>query len=156
MPETGPSRSDAKPYARKVTLTIRRGTVDDAPAVLTLWLDADAEPTHTDTATDLTKLIAHDPDALIVAVDVDHGRVVGSVIAGWDGWRGSIYRLAVLPSHRRRGLGRQLLAAAESRLRAVGAVRSQAIVVETDGQATAFWRASGWQQQAERLRFVRG
>ena len=35
-------------------------------------------------------------------------QIVGTVIAGWDGWRGSIYRLVVAPSHRRAGLGRRL------------------------------------------------
>jgi hypothetical protein len=35
-------------------------------------------------------------------------------------------------------------------------VRAQAIVVEIDALATTFWKASGWEQQAERLRFVKG
>jgi hypothetical protein len=49
-----------------------------------------------------------------------------------------------------------LVRAAEERLVAAGAVRMQAIVVETDAHAVAFWRASGWEEQAERLRFVQG
>ncbi len=128
--------------------------MSDVGSVLQLWIDADAEPSHTDDVESLTKLIAHDPGALIVADD--DGRLVGSVIAGWDGWRGSVYRLAVAPSHRRSGLGSRLLAAAESRLAAVGAVRMQAIVVETEPGALSFWAASDWGQQASRLRFVKG
>jgi GNAT superfamily N-acetyltransferase len=62
--------------------------------------------------------------------------------------------LAVAPARRRTGLGRQLLEAAEGRLAGLGATRLQAIVVETDDRATGFWRATGWQQQVERLRFV--
>ena len=81
---------------------------------------------------------------------------MGSVIAGWDGWRGSIYRLVVAPTHRRQGLGGRLLAAAESHLDTVGAVRRQAVVVETDLPAVGFWQASGWEGQHHRLRFVRG
>ena len=99
-------------------------------------------------------LLANDPEALAVAVDGTD--IVGSVIAGWDGWRGSIYRLVVAPSHRRLGLGSQLLAHAEARLTAVGAVRLQAVVVETDPLAVGFWNATGWEQQVERLRFVNG
>lgn len=96
----------------------------------------------------------HDPAALIIAEE--NGAIVGSVIAAWDGWRGSVYRLVVARSHRRRGLGRQLLQAAEDRLSSAGALRAQAIVVENEAVALSFWRASGWQQQLRRLRFVKG
>jgi ribosomal protein S18 acetylase RimI-like enzyme len=125
--------------------------VDD---VLALWREAAAEPTHTDDPQSLVGLIRHDPAALIVA-EADC-QIVGSVIAAWDGWRGSIYRLAVAPGCRRQGVARSLLAEAERRLAQAGAVRSQAIVVETDAGATGFWRTSGWEQQSARLRFVRG
>jgi ribosomal protein S18 acetylase RimI-like enzyme len=142
----------------------RPATSADASAVVALWREAAAEPTHTDNEESVRRLIERDPEALILAetgIQADagaggeEGRLIGSVIAGWDGWRGSIYRLVVLPDERRHGLGRQLVQRAEARLAAVGAVRSQAIVVETDQRAVAFWRASGWEQQAERLRFVR-
>lgn len=134
--------------------SIRQAKATDVPAVLALWLDADAEPTHTDDAASLGRLLDHDRGALLVAEA--GGRVVGSVIAGWDGWRGSLYRLAVAPDYRRHGLGRRLLDEAERHLAVSGATRLQAIVVETDAQATAFWRASHWEEQVERLRFVKG
>jgi ribosomal protein S18 acetylase RimI-like enzyme len=123
-------------------------------AVLELWRQADAEPTHTDDVDSLRKLLARDPTSLLVAVDGE--RLVGSVIAGWDGWRGSIYRLVVHPAQRRQGLGRTLLAAAERQLASAGAVRLQAIVVESDEEASAFWRASDWGHQVARVRFVKG
>jgi ribosomal protein S18 acetylase RimI-like enzyme len=139
-----------------VPVELRRASAADVPALLELWRVAEAAPTHTDTAEALEQLLAHDPAALLLAVDADNGGVVGSVIAAWDGWRGSIYRLVVAPRHRRRGRGRRLLSAAEARLADAGAVRSQAVVVETDAQAAAFWTASGWQRQSERLRFTHG
>jgi len=49
-----------------------------------------------------------------------------------------------------------LVNAAVKRLRTLGAVRLQAIVVETDLQATGFWRASDWSEQVARLRFTLG
>src|SRR5271168_1142728 len=106
--------------------SLRTGQLSDVESVLRFWVASAAEPTHTDDVGSLTALVAGDPSALIVA-EAD-GSIVGSVIAAWDGWRGSVYRLVVAPSHRRRGLGRQLLGAAEARLGAVGAVRLQAIV----------------------------
>jgi ribosomal protein S18 acetylase RimI-like enzyme len=126
----------------------------DLPAILDLWKRAGTEPGHTDDIESLTKLIAHDPGAVLVAVEDE--AVAGSVIAAWDGWRGTIYRLAVAPSHRRRALGTALVNAAVKRLRTVGAVRLQAIVVETDLRATGFWRASDWTEQVARLRFTLG
>src|SRR5271155_1882948 len=135
-----------------MTLSTRPASDADIPAVLALWRESEAEPSHTDNGDCLARLVAHDPGALII-VETE-GRIVASVIAGWDGWRGSIYRLAVAPSHRRRGLGRQLVREAERRLAEIGAIRLQAIVVESYPRARAFWRASGWEQQKERLRFV--
>jgi ribosomal protein S18 acetylase RimI-like enzyme len=121
--------------------------------VLAFWDEA-AEPTSTDSAEVLASLVGRDYGALIVA-EVD-GRIVGSVIAGWDGWRGAIYRLAVDPEHRRHGLGRALLRAAEDRLTALGASRLHAIVMESNDDAVAFWTASDWQHQAGQLRFAKG
>jgi ribosomal protein S18 acetylase RimI-like enzyme len=134
--------------------TLRIGQPSDVETLLQLWAASAAEPTHTDNVTSLQRLIAHDHGALIVAED--DGRLVGSVIAGWDGWRGSIYRLVVDPAQRRSGLGRALLAEAETRLASAGAVRSQAIVVETEPLAVGFWRASHWAEQIHRVRFVKG
>jgi hypothetical protein len=84
-----------------MTISIRPGRPGDVAHVLELWSAADAEPSHTDDAYSLAALVAHDPAALVVAEE--HERIVGSVIAAWDGWRGSVYRLVVAPSHRRQG-----------------------------------------------------
>lgn len=147
-----PVREPASLFAQSVH--IRAATVRDVEAVLRLWQQAEAEPTHTDSLEALMGLLERDPVSLLVAEE--DGAVVGSVIAAWDGWRGSIYRLAVAPTNRRQGLAGALLEAAEQRLRSAGAVRLQAIVDETSPDALGFWEASGWQRQTRRVRFVRG
>ena len=132
---------------------LRTAGSDDIPGVLAFWGES-AEPTSTDSADALAGLLHRDPGSLIVA-EAD-GRIVGSVIAGWDGWRGSVYRLAVAPDHRRQGLGTVLLRAAEGRLAECGARRSHAIVMGTDARAVAFWRATDWEHRSEQLRFAKG
>jgi ribosomal protein S18 acetylase RimI-like enzyme len=134
-------------------IALRPATVDDIDPVLAFWLEA-AEPTSTDSAEALARLLRHDPGALIVA-EAD-GRIVGSVMAGWDGWRGAIYRLAVRPEVRRRGLGHSLLRAAEDRLTGLGGRRLHAIVVEENANAVAFWDATDWEHQDGQLRFAKG
>jgi len=121
--------------------------------VLALW-EASAAPTSTDTAHALKRLLERDAGALIVAESA--GEIVGSVIAGWDGWRGSVYRLAVAPAHRRQGLGRRLLQKAEHHLEALGVRRMHAIVVGTDSRAVAFWEATEWEHQRDQRRYARG
>jgi ribosomal protein S18 acetylase RimI-like enzyme len=81
--------------------------------------------------------------------------VVGSLIAAWDGWRGSFYRLAVSPERRREGLATMLLREGERRLCGRGAVRLTAIVAHEDAGAVAFWRAAGYERQQDQARFVR-
>jgi ribosomal protein S18 acetylase RimI-like enzyme len=135
-----------------VDITFRPATADDIADVLAFWRDA-AEPTSTDTPEALGRLLRLDPGALIVAVA--DKRVVGSVIAGWDGWRGAIYRLAVAPERRRSGLGQALLRDAEDRLTALGASRLHAIVMESNENAVGFWDATDWEHQAGQLRFAK-
>jgi ribosomal protein S18 acetylase RimI-like enzyme len=132
---------------------LRSATADDIATVLAFW-DRAAEPTSTDSAEGLDVLLRRDPGALIIA-DAD-GHVVGTVIAGWDGWRGAVYRLAVDAEHRRDGLGRSLLQAAEDRLAQLGARRLHAIVVGSNADGVAFWEASEWAVQAGQLRYAKG
>ena len=78
---------------------IRSGRGTDVEAVLELWRAAYAPGVATpDTVRALERLLDRDPGALLVAVADD--RVVGTLIAAWDGWRGDMYRLAVHPDHR--------------------------------------------------------
>jgi len=74
----------------------------------------------------LAGLLTADPQALLVA-ELD-GVLAGSLIAAWDGWRGSFYRLAVSPEHRRKGLATMLLREGERRLRERGAVRLASVI----------------------------
>jgi ribosomal protein S18 acetylase RimI-like enzyme len=123
------------------------------PAVLTFWREAAEVASSTDDLPGLTALCAHDPGALLVATDGD--LIVGSLIASWDGWRAGLYRLAVLPSHRRRGVGRALVAEGESRLRRRGARRINLFAVESHQGAVTFWNSLGYHHNADDERFVR-
>ncbi len=133
--------------------TMRAAIAGDIPAVLDFWRLA-AAPTSTDSSEALAVLLGRDPGALIVA-EAD-GEIVGSVVAGWDGWRGSVYRLAVAERYRGAGLGGALLRAAEARLTELGAHRIHAIVVGSSDGAVGFWEASGWEHQRGQLRYAKG
>jgi len=134
---------------------VRTGQLDDAAAVLELWLLARSEHAITaDRQSDIERLISETPSALFVA-EVDGNEIVGALLAGWDGWRGNMYRLAVHPAHRRRGVARQLLDAGEEHLRRLGARRVTALVAHDDDVAAGFWDSAGYPVDREIGRRVR-
>jgi ribosomal protein S18 acetylase RimI-like enzyme len=123
-------------------------------AVLGLWSGARSSHASTsDRKEHVECLLAEGPAALLVA-EVD-GQVVGAVIAGWDGWRGNFYRLAVHRDHRRRGIGLQLIRAAENYFRERGAGRVTALVAFDDHDAASFWDAAGYPRDTQIGRRVR-
>jgi len=133
-------------------VTVRLARRDDLGAVMVLWGGArSAHAVTEDTPERVAALLER--DALLVA-EVD-GEIVGAVIAGFDGWRGNFYRLAVAPEHRRRGIAARLVAAGEERLRAAGAPRVTALVAFDDDVARGFWAAVGYDADAEIGRMVR-
>ncbi|MFE7382880.1 GNAT family N-acetyltransferase [Streptomyces zhihengii] len=134
-------------------LLIRPATAADAEAVLAFWTLAAEGTSITDDVDGVTRLIGRDPEALILAER--DGLLVGSVIAGYDGWRCSLYRLAVLPSHRRRGISTALLEAAERRFAAVGGRRADAMVLEANERAHHAWSAAGYHRQNHWRRWVK-
>ena len=115
-----------------------------------LAAENDARPA--DDAPKVLALIERDPHALELAV-ID-GRVVGSLISGWDGWRAHLYRLAVHPDVRRSGIGRTLLSRAEQRLAALGATRIDAMVLQHNDLGQRMWTAEGYAAQEEWRRWV--
>lgn len=83
------------------------------------------------------------------------GELVGTLIAGWDGWRAHLYRLAVHPAHRRKGIATALLAAAENRFVQFGAFRADAMVLHDNALAHPAWSAAGYAPQPEWSRWVK-
>jgi ribosomal protein S18 acetylase RimI-like enzyme len=135
------------------TVAIRACRGEEIPTVLALWREAEAHPSATDDPGSLTALLDRDPESLLVA-EAD-GAIVGALIAAFDGWRGNLYRLAVAPSERRRGIATGLVRAGEERLRAKGARRITALVVAADDPAVAFWPAAGYRHDERMARYVK-
>jgi ribosomal protein S18 acetylase RimI-like enzyme len=134
-------------------LRIRPAAAGELAAVLEFWRRAEADPSSTDDVDSLERLVARDPGALMVA-EIE-GKIIGSLIAGWDGWRGNMYRLAVAPEQRRRGVARALVESGEERLRALGARRIAAGVLSARDNARATWSAAGYAYDPAMSRYVK-
>ena len=126
-----------------MTITIRSARSDEVDRVLELWKVGQPVASSTDDPEGVLGLLRRDPTALLVA-EAD-GRLVGTLIVGWDGWRAGLYRLVVLPEFRRSGVAAQLVRAGEARLQELGARRISCMVMSDHDHANAFWDAMGYE-----------
>jgi ribosomal protein S18 acetylase RimI-like enzyme len=135
---------------------VRPARVDELSAVLRLWQESDVTPPSiTDSIEGLTRLM-REPGGMLLVARID-GWIIGSVIGGWDGWRGNIYRLAVTPGHRRRGIARRLVAEVSRELFAKGATRISALVEHEHQWAIDFWESLndlGYRQDQRFARYI--
>lgn len=137
-----------------MSVVVRPAVTADVPGVVAFWAVAgenDDRPVDSEAA--VVRLVERDPDALILALDGDV--LVGTVVAGWDGWRAHLYRLAVRPERRGQGVASALLDAAEERLVGLGAGRLDAMVLDGNELGQAVWRARGFTRQERWSRWVK-
>ncbi len=125
-------------------LRIRAATADDLDIVLAFWKTAAEGTSISDDRDGVERLVARDPEALILA-ELD-GELVGTVIAGFDGWRCHLYRLAVQD---------RLLTAAEERFVRLGGRRGDAMVLQLNETAHHAWRAAGYTPEEQWRRWVK-
>jgi len=97
---------------------------------------------RSDTPAEIQKKLSRDPDLFLVAEE--NGRVIGTIIGGYDGRRGLIYHLAVHKDFRQKGLGSRLLAEVEARLRAKGCLKCYLMVTPDNPEAEHFYQKRGW------------
>lgn len=75
------------------------------------------------------------------------GTVIGTVMAGYDGHRGWIYSLAVLPEYRGRGVGTRLMRHAEQQLKLLGCPKINLQILQSNEAVEAFYRKLGYQTE---------
>jgi ribosomal protein S18 acetylase RimI-like enzyme len=136
-------------------LEIRPCRAAECAGVLALW-QAYHAPSGTDSLEAVVRLVEDFDGHLLVAAS--EGRIIGAVVAGWDGWRGHLHHLAVHPDARRQGVARALVEAADRLLIAKGAKRIAVLVEHDNPEAIGFYeslQSLGYSLDTRMQRYVR-
>lgn len=121
-------------------LNVRPCTGDDRAGIIALWERVfPDDPPHNAPAKMFDAKFAMGDELLFVATDA--GRVIGTAMAGYDGYRGWLYTVAVSPEHRRRGIGTDLVRHAVDALRAEGCIKVNLQIRATNTAVRGFYES---------------
>ncbi len=123
-------------------LEIRPYREADEDAVVALWHECDLVRPWNDPIKDIGRKLRIQRELFLVGFR--NGRLVATVMAGYEGHRGWINYLAVAPNSRKRGFGRLLMDEAEARLREMGCPKINLHVRRSNAEAARFYRSMGY------------
>ena len=125
-------------------LTTRPFRIEDEPAVINLWTRCGLVRPHNDPRKDIHRKSKVKPDMFLVGLI--EGKLVATVMVGYEGHRGWINYLAVCPEHQKMGFGKQMMNEAERLLRSEGCPKINLQVRTSNAEVLAFYRAIGFVQ----------
>jgi putative acetyltransferase len=122
-------------------------TIADYDGVRRLWQNTEGVGLNeSDRRENIASFLDRNPDLSRVAVGGDE--IVGAVLCGHDGRRGYLHHLAVAKTHRRLGIGKQLVAACLADLARQGISKCNIFLFADNAVGEAFWQHHGWAKRA--------
>ncbi|MBI2126032.1 MAG: GNAT family N-acetyltransferase [Thaumarchaeota archaeon] len=121
---------------------IRGFKIEDYQEIVSLWKKVGLAEKGENTKEDLIEQqkVAKD---LFLVYEVD-GKIAGTVIGGWDGWRAWIYRIAVAPEYQRKGIGSKLILEITKRLSSKGGKRFRALIMSHNDPSKSMFQKTGF------------
>jgi ribosomal protein S18 acetylase RimI-like enzyme len=116
---------------------------EDQSALIQLWETCfPDDPPWNNPADVIRRKLTVQPELLIVCLA--HGRVVGSVLAGFDGFRGWVNKVATHPEYQRKGIASLLMKTAEEKLAAMGCTKLNLQIRAENASVVAFYEGVGY------------
>ncbi len=123
----------------------RDAVIDDIPGMVRLWREYWREQPY---ESNLRRKIESDADSVYVA-EVDR-QVIGTIIGGFDGWRGWIYRVAVMSNYQNGGIGTHLIKEMQRRLKSRGAKSVSAMVSPSNKKMYHILHKMGYSEREDK------
>lgn len=128
----------------KEQLTIRVMTMDDYEKVYELWMSIKgfAMRSIDDSKEGVERFIHRNPTTSMVAVVQD--QIVGAILCGHDGRRGSLYHVCVKEEYRKHGIGQKMVQECLLALKKEQISKVSLIAFESNEVGNQFWKGLGW------------
>jgi len=123
-------------------MTIRSYAPADEASVVRLWQRCNLARPQNDPHRDIARKMKVNPELFLVGT-ID-GKVIATVMGGYEGHRGWVNYLAVDPDYQGNGYARQLMDAVEQKIRALGAAKINLQVRNDNLKALGFYEAIGY------------
>lgn len=118
-------------------------TSDDYAEAAALWRSTPGVGLNdADTPARLRDYLHRNPGLSFVARE--DGEIIGAVLCGHEGRRGYLHHLAVAPSHRRQGIGRELVRRSLAALASAGIEKCNLFLYADNAEGARFWMNDGW------------
>ena len=130
-------------------MTIRAMTIDDYEEVYALWMSIKgfAMRSLDDSRDGVARFLKRNPDASVVAVA--DGKVVGSILCGYDGRRGCLYHVCVREDCRMQGIGKSMVVYCMDALEREHISKVSLIAFTKNDIGNAFWKGIGWTKRED-------
>ncbi len=123
-------------------MIIREYLEIDQSAVINLWEKCGLIVPWNNALLDIKRKLNVNRELFLVGVG--EGKVIATVMGGYDGHRGWINYLAVHPDQRRYGFGREIMEAVEHLLKKMGCPKIQLQVRASNKDVISFYQSLGY------------
>lgn len=128
---------------------VRAMTIEDYEEVRALWMTIKGFGIRSvdDSREGVEAFLKRNP--LTSVVDIEEGKVVGSILCGHDGRRGCLYHVCVAEGYRMRGIGKEMVVYCMNALKAEHINKVSLIAFTKNDIGNAFWKQIGWTKRED-------
>lgn len=125
-------------------IQIRTMTVEDYENVSSLWMTIKGFGIRSidDSKEGVERFIKRNPTTSVVAEE--DGKIVGAILCGHDGRRGTLYHVCVHENYRRRGVGKAMVVFCMEALKKEHINKVSLIAFKSNQIGNSFWHHESW------------
>ena len=127
-----------------MSFRIVRYSPEHQDAVVDLWRKCNLVVPQNDPIEDIHRKLVFQPELFFVALREE--KVIGSIMVGYEGHRGWLNYMAVLPEYQRHGYGRRLVEKAVYELKRLGCLKVNLQVRRSNVSVVEFYKHLGFKE----------